>query len=182
MRPDKAMLRELCRDRLRRLPLEVRVSESTAIVAQLAPLVARGLVAAFAPLPEEVILWPLLESVAVGGRLALPRVAGEHLTLHRVAHLDALRTGPMRLREPSADAPMVAPGEVDVFLVPGLAFTRGGLRLGRGRGYYDRLLAEARPDVPRLGLCYSCQIVDEVPVEPHDVPCSAVVSGAEPDR
>lgn len=176
MSPDKAELRSLLRDRLRQLSHEERLRESARIVERLAPRLARGLVAAFAPMPEEVILWPLLETIAASGRLVLPRVDGEHVALHRVAHLAALRSGPMRLREPAPDAPVVAPDEVDVFLVPGLGFTRDGRRIGRGRGYYDRLLADAREDVPRLGVCYACQLVDTLPTEPHDMRCSEVYS------
>ncbi len=71
---------------------------------------------------------------------------------------------------------LVAPGQVDLFLVPGLAFTPGGDRLGMGGGYYDRLLAQAAQTAVLFGLAFSFQVIDQLPVEPHDVPVHRVIS------
>ena len=73
----------------------------------------------------------------------------------------------------------VAPEAVDWVLVPGLAFDARGYRLGRGAGHYDRLLPTLRPDVPRWALIHDCQWVEDLPVEPHDVPLDGVVSPAK---
>ncbi len=134
-----------------------------------------GLILAFAPLPDEVILWPLLESIAAQGRLALPRVDGSLLTLHRVPHLTSLRAGPFRLQEPGPGAVVVPPADVAVALVPGLAFTRAGARLGRGKGFYDRLLPLFPATTKRIGVCYACQLVDSLPLDDHDMPVDEVV-------
>jgi 5-formyltetrahydrofolate cyclo-ligase len=56
-----------------------------------------------------------------------------------------------------------------VYVVPGVAFDRCGNRLGHGAGYYDRLLALASPSATLIGLAFDCQMVDSIPVEPHDV-------------
>ena len=80
----------------------------------------------------------------------------------------------MGIREP-ADADIVLPAEVSVWIVPGLAFTRDGKRLGYGGGWYDRLLASAPKDAAKIGVAYSVQVVDGLPSEPHDVPLSDVV-------
>lgn len=65
------------------------------------------------------------------------------------------------------------PGDVDLFIVPGVAFDRQGNRLGRGGGYYDRLLANV--SVPIIGLAYKCQIVSRLPRQLYDIPVSTVI-------
>lgn len=69
--------------------------------------------------------------------------------------------------DPTATDP-VAPGDVDVVVVPGLAFTPDGRRLGQGGGWYDRFLARCRPGCAVVGVCFDGQIVDDVPTEAHD--------------
>ena len=69
----------------------------------------------------------------------------------------------------------VDPGSVDVVIVPGLAFTSDGRRLGQGGGWYDRFLAATRPDCLAIGVCFSAQLVDELPAEPHDVVLDCVI-------
>jgi 5-formyltetrahydrofolate cyclo-ligase len=80
--------------------------------------------------------------------------------------------GAFGIREPVGDVAGVTP---DLVLVPGLAFTRDGARLGMGGGFYDRW-AEANPGVRRVGVCFSAQVVGEVPREGHDVGVSVVVT------
>lgn len=172
----KRTLRAELRAILRGMPASSRERQSGLIQAWLAPWVATGVILAFAPLPEEVDLWPMLASLASSGRLVLPRVCGTHtLSLHRVHRLDLLREGAMRLREPPADTPEVSPELVDVVLVPGLAFTPEGARLGRGGGMFDRLLACLGAHVVTIGVGFSEQRLTSLPCEPHDVPCRVVV-------
>ena len=91
--------------------------------------------------------------------------------------LDAdLEPGTLGIPEPAPDCPEVEPEAVDWVLVPGLAFDAAGYRLGRGAGHYDRLLPTLRPDAPRWALAFDCQWVDDLPVEPHDVPLDGIVS------
>lgn len=173
---EKQTVRALVRERLRTMPVSERERQSALIRAWLAPVVATGTVLAFAPLPEEVDLWPLLARLAPLGRLVLPRVAsGGALTLHRIANLDALRAGPLRLREPGPEATLVPPDLIDVVLVPGLAFTEAGERLGRGRGMFDRLLARFAPSVRTIGVAFAEQRFVSIPCEAHDVRCRELV-------
>ena len=141
----------------------------------LRPRLGAGLILAVAPRPDEIGLWPLLEAIAARGQLALPRVDGSALTLHRVPHLTSLRAGPFRLQEPGPGSAEVSPTLVDVALVPGLAFTRTGARLGRGKGFYDRLLAALPATTRRIGVCYACQIVESLPLDAHDMRVDEVV-------
>ncbi len=91
-----------------------------------------------------------------------PRVdrRARRLSLHRVADPAAeLSPGVLGIPEPRPDLPEVTPAAVDWALVPGLAFDERGFRLGRGAGYYDRLLPLLRPDATCWALCLSCQLV-----------------------
>lgn len=126
-------------------------------------------VAAFAPLPGEVDLLPLLaEAQAI--RWVLPRVEGTTLAFHGVPDPGSLLTGAFGISEPPANLPIVSAQEIDVFLCPGLGFTPGGVRMGRGKGFYDRALSLARADAVRVGVTFASQILPELPAEPHDLP------------
>lgn len=77
--------------------------------------------------------------------------------------------------DPAASWP-IDPETVDVVVVPGLAFTSAGDRLGQGGGWYDRFLAATGPACVRVGVCFDEQIVESIPIEAHDVPVDAVVT------
>lgn len=133
---------------------------------------------------QEIDLSSFIEGVLVrGGRVVAPRWNGTTYDLAEVAGLGAadLAIGPMDIREPRPGAARCAPQSVGVWLVPGLAFTRAGARLGYGGGWYDRLLASVSADVPKLGVAYDFQVVADLPVEAHDVRLTDVVEakGAE---
>jgi 5-formyltetrahydrofolate cyclo-ligase len=70
----------------------------------------------------------------------------------------------------------IAPNELDLVVVPGVGFSRDGGRMGNGQGYYDRLLERVRPDCLLIGLCYECQLFDELIVSPHDVFMDKIVT------
>ena len=70
----------------------------------------------------------------------------------------------------------IAPEEIDLVVVPGVGFSRAGGRMGNGQGYYDRLLERVRPDCTLVGLCYECQLFDDLIVGPHDVFMDKVVT------
>ena len=79
-------------------------------------------------------------------------------------------------RQPVASAPVVSPGRVGIALVPGLVFDRRGGRLGWGKGYYDYLLAELGPGVPRVGITLERWLAEQVPQEPHDIPMTHLIT------
>ena len=127
-------------------------------------------VAAF---PEEIATWPFLQLVLdLGKTLVLPRVNGveKKLELIEVKDLDRDLVIEERLGipEPAGDNLRVAVDEIDWVIVPGIAFDLTGNRLGRGGGYYDRLLPQLRPQTPRWALLYDEQWVERVPVQAHD--------------
>lgn len=134
-------------------------------------------VALFAPLPEEVDLLPLV-AWDPNRRWVFPRVCGAELRFHEACGVAAdMSRGALGIREPSPGLPGVPLSEIDVFLCPGLAFDPTGGRLGRGRGYYDRALAGARPDAIKLGICHPIQLVADTFPEAHDVLMDEVISG-----
>jgi len=125
----------------------------------------------FAPMPDEVDVWPLLEeALAVGKITALPRfdpVSNDYLAC-RVQHpQNEIGPGQFGIREPKAVCPEIPLERLGLVLVPGVAFDLGGCRLGRGRGYYDRLL----PEIPgiKCGIAFDEQIVEAVPAGKLDV-------------
>ncbi len=85
---------------------------------------------------------------------------------------NTLEPGPWGALQPPADAPEVVP---DIAFVPLLGFTQDGHRLGQGGGHYDRWLA-AHPDVVALGLGWDCQLLDNLPLEPHDRALRAIIT------
>jgi 5-formyltetrahydrofolate cyclo-ligase len=126
-------------------------------------------IAAFAALPGEPDLMPVVLDHPERC-WAFPRVDEEALVFHRVEDpASNLVPGAFGIAEPLASLPVLAVNEIDVFLCPGLAFDRDGGRLGRGRGFYDRLLAGASPTAVKLGVAFLHQIIDCVPCDPHDV-------------
>ena len=134
-------------------------------------------IAVFAALPGEV---DLSELVARHPQWCwvYPRVTGDDLSFHVVANPAVdLTPGAFGIREPSPAMAEIPLDRIDVFLCPGLAFDGHGGRLGRGRGYYDRMLAGARHGAVKVGVCFATQIVPDTFAEPHDVRMDVVVSG-----
>jgi 5-formyltetrahydrofolate cyclo-ligase len=126
------------------------------------------LVCAFLPLPSEPRVTPLWERDS-GPDFCFPRVHGADLELIRIDDRERLASAHWKLAGAEFDAaPIVALDAVDLFLVPGLAFTHDGRRLGRGGGCYDRLLAHRASHSTALGVCFAIQLVDTLPVEVHD--------------
>lgn len=111
----------------------------------------------------------------LGKRVVFPRVADRLaglLELRQVGGWSDLEVGTYGIQEPTERAPEVAPGELDLAVVPGVAFTAGGRRLGQGGGFYDRLLP--RLEAPAWGVCFDAQVVEDLPAAPHDAPVDRV--------
>ena len=170
------------RERRRTLTPEERAAASEIVCAKLAsdsdislrvdPFDWGSPVAVYLASPQEIDLSPFIRKMLeTGVRVVAPRWNGETYELAVLKGMDEahLRKGPMGILEP-IEAEIVSPKAVDVWLVPGLAFTRNGKRLGYGGGWYDRLLAEAPKDAWKIGIAHAFQVMDDLPSEPHDVP------------
>jgi 5-formyltetrahydrofolate cyclo-ligase len=122
-------------------------------------------VVGFLAMPGEIDIVPLVTRHP-DIEFALTRTApGRSLTLHPF-HAER-ETHPFGFEQPAPGAVTIPPGDVDVVLVPGVAFTRAGARLGRGAGYYDRFLPTLEADI--VGLTVEDRILESIPVEAHDV-------------
>ncbi len=112
-----------------------------------------------------------------GHSVALPRVDTANASMKFHTHTDPfgqtdLEEGFKGIMQPRADAPVAMP---KVLFVPVVGFTENGHRLGQGGGFYDRYLAE-HPDITALGLAWDVQKVDELPLEDHDMPLTAIIT------
>jgi 5-formyltetrahydrofolate cyclo-ligase len=137
-----------------------------------------GVVLGYVATAEEADPGPLLETLRLAGaRVALPRVTGPmRLTLHWVTSSDELVASSFGVMEPVEDAPLAEPHEIDVALVPGVAFDAECNRIGYGGCFYDNLLPMLRPDALKIGLAFDVQLVTSVPCEEHDVRLDWVIT------
>jgi 5-formyltetrahydrofolate cyclo-ligase len=128
----------------------------------------------------------LPEALASDQRIVVPYCTVDDFGANRLGlwlleSFEELVVGKWKILEPPRErwgesGKEVQPEELDVVIVPGVGFSRDGGRMGNGQGYYDRLLARVRPDCVLIGLCYECQLFDELIVSPHDVFMDIVVT------
>lgn len=109
-----------------------------------------------------------------GKRIVVPYCVEGTLELFHLQSMEELSVGMYKILEPKPElrnqaAKKVAPDEIELVMVPGVAFDRRGARMGHGFGYYDKLLEHVRADAPLVALAFECQIFDEIPTAPHDV-------------
>ena len=170
----KPTLRQTMRERLRALDDATRAAASAQIAAHILRHCVRPnaaqCMALFGGLRNEPdLVAHLLPALRAQGVCAC-FFQIEHHTLQprQVRSMEDLRRGAMNVWEPRAHCPHIDIAALDIILVPGLAFTREGARLGRGGGYYDRLLAQPDCRAERIAVAFDVQIVDHIAVESHD--------------
>ena len=115
-----------------------------------------------------------LHAVNSGKEVYFPEVSDSSLTFHRVCSLKELTVGKFGVSEPDPDAPLIDPLELDLLVIPGVAFDPSGSRIGYGKGYYDRA-ARVLPLVKRLGISYKFQLQKSIPTEDHDIAVGTLV-------
>jgi 5-formyltetrahydrofolate cyclo-ligase len=167
----KSALRQHIRARLGQISLAVRMVESLELCARLEPqLQSAHTILFFAPLPDELDVWPLLEKLLPAKKIcALPAfdAVAQLYSSRRVRNLETdIFTGKFDISEPLPTCEEIALNQFDLVLVPGMAFDETGNRLGRGRGFYDRILAAASG--VKCGVAYDFQLLEKIPAEPHD--------------
>ncbi len=136
---------------------------------------------AYAALPSEISLDPFMAAALADGKcICIPAIdwATKSMSPAQIHNLDTdLESGRYGVRVPIAACPLVEPNNIDLFLIPGLAFDRSFNRLGRGAGFYDRLIESLPSPRPQLaGVCFASQIVETVPTEPHDHPMDRIIT------
>jgi 5-formyltetrahydrofolate cyclo-ligase len=156
MTAEKAALREKMKGQLRAMTAEDRQSYSEEIcerVLEMTPWLEAQTIVLFSPLPSEPIITPLK------------------------LDCDARQISCVTIAQSSrSESELHLPEAIDLILVPGLAFSKDRHRLGRGGGFFDRLLAGRAAGAFKLGICFSFQLVDAIPTEEHDIVMNAVVT------
>ncbi len=167
----KTALRQMVLARLAALAPQERAAASRALCRAIAasPEWAQArTIGLFAPLPSEPDV-DLLWSERGARRFCYPRCgSGGAMRFHLVAGPAELRPTQGKLREPPESAPLIEPEELELLLIPGVAFTPAGHRMGRGGGYYDRYLAAPGLRAALVGVCFAVQIVESLPIAEHD--------------
>ncbi len=120
-------------------------------------------------------------ALASGKKIVVPYCVEGELELFHLEDPDELSVGMYRILEPKPELRTIAAKrvdvqEIDLIIVPGVAFDRRGGRTGHGKGYYDKLLEHARPDTPLVALAFECQMFDEIPMQDHDVFMDKVIT------
>lgn len=128
----------------------------------------------YLPYNQEVRTVPMLQKALDDGkRVAVPKCYGNEMRFIYMDDLSKVESGYCGIPEPIADGP-VADDPTALVLMPGLAFTERGERMGYGGGFYDKFLA-SEPNHPTLALCYAFQMVEYIPTEDYDIPVDCVL-------
>ena len=165
---DKRTIRKAVRAEIARLTDTEKSELSAQIfskIAELQEVRQASVVALFASLPDEPQTTAIIEQLSRSKRIVLPRIEGEEMEFYDIS--EGLREGAFGIMEPVATTP-IEPSEIDVMIVPGVAFTLKGARLGRGKGFYDKYLSLNGFRAYTIGTCFPCQIVENIPTEQHD--------------
>ncbi|HEX7469911.1 MAG TPA: 5-formyltetrahydrofolate cyclo-ligase [Verrucomicrobiae bacterium] len=178
---EKSALREQIRTRLKTIPAAERAAASAQLRTRLAQekfFADAKTILFFAPLPGEPDIWPLIPlALGLGKLVALPRFSPKtqaYVACRVLNPQTDIEIGKFGIREPSARCAEVPLNQLDFILVPGVAFDLNGRRLGRGKGFYDRLLAQVRGVT--CGVAFEQQIAGEVPAGPHDVGLNCILT------
>lgn len=116
----------------------------------------------------------LPKALQSGKRIVVPYCVNNELELFLLRDMEELAIGMYKILEPRAELrniaeKRIAPEDLDLVMVPGVAFDRTGARMGHGFGYYDKLLQHARPDAPLVALAFECQFFPDIPTQEHDI-------------
>lgn len=178
----KSELRKIFQQSRQELGDEARAEKSACIVRRVeedSDWQSAKVVCIYVWFKDEVQTDALIQSAWKDGKtVCVPRCGkdGEDkIVLHEIHSFDDLAPGAYGIREPIPDSTrVVAISDVDAFIVPGVAFDRQGNRLGWGGGFYDWALSRAK-EAKKIALAFSCQIVDALPAESHDIKMDKVV-------
>ncbi|MBP7114238.1 MAG: 5-formyltetrahydrofolate cyclo-ligase [Candidatus Peribacteraceae bacterium] len=178
----KAELRRAMKERLSQMTENDRRVEGQIIVRELAKRMPEtpSVIAAFSPYLDEPDIRPLLTKLLEQKNvICMGKIEAKRMIMHRVRSFDDIGRNPVsNILEPTVNDP-VDESKIALAIIPGRAFTRQGQRMGRGNGGYDRWLAEQstkNPMMKTIGVCFDCQLLPELPIEPHDRLVDAVLT------
>jgi 5-formyltetrahydrofolate cyclo-ligase len=163
---DKRTLRQAVRAEIAKLSPKEREALSSHIFSKLAELSEvkeASVIALFISLADEPQTANFIEQLSLQNkRVVVPRIESEEMNFYDIS--EGVSEGAFGIMEPIATTP-IEPSEIDVMIVPGVAFTRQGARCGRGKGFYDKYLAREGFRAYTIGACYPCQVVEHIPTE-----------------
>ncbi len=134
-------------------------------------------IALYYALPGEVETESLLEKWYQQKKLVLPLVKGDDLQFQQYLGKDYLQRGAFNIWEPDEKCPIVDLQDIELIIVPGVAFDRSRNRLGRGKGFYDRMLAQL--EIPKIGICFDFQLKEEIPADTFDKKMDLIITEKE---
>lgn len=174
---DKKELRRQIREKKRAMTMEEILQASSRLKELFVNTQAykdANTIYGYLPYNQEVRTVPMLEqAIRDGKRVAVPKVYGDDMRFIYMDDLSKVELGYAGIPEPVADGP-VAEDVTALVLMPGMAFTEKGDRMGYGGGFYDKFLAR-EPNHPTVALCYSFQMVESLPTAEYDIPVDCVL-------
>lgn len=173
----KQILRRAIRERVTKMSIQERLEEASVIAT------SKSFQSLFQQYKRVLLYWsissldeiptePLFKAIPKDVEIYLPAVVGREIEIRRYQGEDKMRRGAFGIMEPSGNA-LTNTDIIDLAIIPGQAFDTNLYRLGRGGGYYDRLLAKLR--VYKVGVCYTAQYIYRVPTAPYDIPMDMVL-------
>ena len=176
---NKQELRKLIAQRKTECPLELRKKLSAAVCSRVlssSEWAEAQTVLLYHSIADEVDTAELIEAAALQGKqVLLPVVVGNELELRIYNGPDTMKKGAFDILEPTGK--LFSPSEykqIRLAIIPGVAFDTDGHRLGRGKGYYDRLLP-LLPHAYKMGICWDFQLLEHIPAEDHDVLMNQII-------
>ncbi|MDR0835140.1 MAG: 5-formyltetrahydrofolate cyclo-ligase [Tannerella sp.] len=131
-------------------------------------------IAAYFSLPDEVQTLKMIEEWQDKKNIYLPVIEGNEMFFRKYNGANRLKTGTFGIKEPDEDSEKAAISDMDLFIVPGMAFDRNFNRLGRGKGFYDKILNNVRK--PVIGLSFGFQLFDNIPANQHDIKMTEMIT------
>lgn len=175
----KADLRAFIKQKTQRLTAQQKNQQSASVLHQLAThprFVAAHTILLFHSLPDEVDTHAFIKYWSQQKQILLPVVDHNKLIIKCYTSDEQMQQGAFHISEPIGNV-FTTFTNIDLIVVPGIAFDADGHRLGRGKGFYDRLLsAPSLQHTYKIGLCLPHQLIEQVPTEPHDVLMNEVIA------
>ena len=133
-------------------------------------------IAMYYDMDDEVQTSGFIEEWSDKKRIALPVIHGNNINFYAFTGRENLTKGIFEIQEPMS-GDLIPPEDIDLFIIPGVAFDRDCNRLGRGKGFYDRYLADTNK--PMIGICFGFQLIDTIPTENHDIKMTMIITEKE---
>ena len=181
----KKTLRKIIKVRVSALSADEKAKREKLLLDNLFSMpefLAANTVMLFANLPDEIGTFSLIDKcIAMGKKVYLPVINGDDMTAcefkgeYKIGKYDIKEPlTPNSSLFPNGHQHVLTPNSIDFILVPGVAFSPNGYRLGRGKGYYDKFLSK-HSNLFTVGVCFREQFYLDIPTEPHDIPMHKVI-------